>query len=484
VKPHWLTNSVWNLLGTGIPFAFAVVCMPLLFHRLGAERYGLLILAWAVVGYFSIFDFGLSRAITQLVARAYTDAPAESAPVVVTGAIVLVAFGMLGGALLYLGAPFTEHVSRIPAALRHETVQSIRVLGIGLPFVVLSTGLRGALEGVFDFAWLNVIRAISGIGTYLVPIMLSVFSLRLDWICAGLVVLRAAVCVGYYARCRSYFALGGTRYMVDSHVVRRLLSYGGWITVSNLVSPLMAYLDRFLVAGAISVSLAGYYSTSQEIVTKFQIIPGAILAVLFPAISRSHVTSPEQSGDIFFRGTQFVTFALLPIAAGCLLFAREGLSMWFGVDFASHAYRVAQILTIGSFINCLALNPFSFLQGIGRPDVTAKIHAVELPLYLLLLWLLMRRFGVIGVALAWSIRMSIDLALLLAATYWQSAFLRRVVLRAGRRMLAPICLLASLVYVQSLTVKAFVFFTIAGVSAWALWVEWLAGDIVLVAAGQ
>jgi len=478
-KPHWLTGSIWNLLGTGIPFGFAIVCMPLLLARLGADKYGLLILAWAVVGYFSVFDFGLSRAITQAVARAYKVSPAEASPIIVTGVVALGLSGLLGGVTLYLAAPWIDHVRRIPESLRQETIQSVKVLGIGLPFVVMSTGLRGALEAVFDFAWLNVIRVVSGVGTYIVPVLVMVFSTRLDRICAGLVLLRVGSCVFYYWRCRIFFRLGGMK-LLDVGVLRRLGSYGGWITISNLMSPVMAYLDRFIIAGVISVALAGYYSTSQEIVTKFQIIPGAILAVLFPAISRSHASSPERAGDIFFRGTQYVTFALFPLAAAFLLFAREGLGVWFGQEFASQSYIVAQILTIGSFINCLAFNPFSYLQGIGRPDITAKIHVIELPVYLLLLWALMSRWGLIGVALAWSARMAIDLTILTIATARQSPVMREFIRRAVPRFVWPAAVLASLMLVESITVKAFALLAIATLSAWVLWTEWASGHIALV----
>lgn len=479
MKKHWLTGSAWNLVGIGVPFVIAVASMPLLLRGLGAERYGLLILAWAVVGYFSIFDFGLSRAITQLVAQAYRVSPADSAPVVATGAVVLGLFGAIGGGVLFAVAGLVGGADSIPEALRAETVRSIRVLGVGLPFVVVSTGLRGALEGVFDFGWVNIIRMVSGIGTYVVPLAVLTVSVQLDWICLGLVVLRVVSCAAYYWRCRIHFMLGGLAKVLDRAVARRLLGYGGWVTVSNLVSPLMAYMDRFLVAGAISVALAGYYATSQEIVTRFQIIPTAVLAVLFPAISRSHTTSPEHAGDIFFRGTQYVMFALLPLAAACLLFAREGLGLWFGAEFATAAFVVAQILTIGSFVNCLALNPHAFLQAIGRPDITAKIHLLELPLYLLLLWAFMVRFGVIGVALAWSIRMALDLAILLYAAASQSLAMSRTVRRAAARMVMPVVGLSLLLLIDSLAIKSIALVAVALVSAWALWLEWKSGELML-----
>ncbi|MCI0403070.1 MAG: flippase, partial [Acidobacteria bacterium] len=46
-----------------------VLCIPPIIAGLGAERFGLLALAWAVLGYFNIFDLGLGRATTKFVAE-------------------------------------------------------------------------------------------------------------------------------------------------------------------------------------------------------------------------------------------------------------------------------------------------------------------------------------------------------------------------------------------------------------------------------
>src|SRR6202047_3703995 len=62
-------NTVWNLVGNGAPIAVAVFCIPILIRELGKERFGVLTLAWALIGYASLFDLGLGRALTQLVAK-------------------------------------------------------------------------------------------------------------------------------------------------------------------------------------------------------------------------------------------------------------------------------------------------------------------------------------------------------------------------------------------------------------------------------
>jgi len=47
----------------------AVFCIPILIRGLGKERFGLLTLAWVLIGYAGLFDLGLGRALTQLVAQ-------------------------------------------------------------------------------------------------------------------------------------------------------------------------------------------------------------------------------------------------------------------------------------------------------------------------------------------------------------------------------------------------------------------------------
>ena len=62
-------NTVWNLVGGGAPMIVAVFCIPILIRGLGTSRFGVLTLAWALIGYASLFDLGLGRALTQMVAK-------------------------------------------------------------------------------------------------------------------------------------------------------------------------------------------------------------------------------------------------------------------------------------------------------------------------------------------------------------------------------------------------------------------------------
>ena len=63
-------NTLMNLIGQALPLVVGVVTIPLVVHGLGTDRFGLLSLAWVVLGYFTIFDLGLGRATTKYVSEA------------------------------------------------------------------------------------------------------------------------------------------------------------------------------------------------------------------------------------------------------------------------------------------------------------------------------------------------------------------------------------------------------------------------------
>ena len=125
-----------------------------------------------------------------------------------------------------------------------------------------------------------------------------------------------------------------------------------------------------------------------------------------------------------------------------VFFARPLLTLWLGARFAAEGAPVLQILAVGVLINSLALVPYNLLQGIGRPDLTAKFHLLEVPLHMGLAWFLVTKFGLAGAALAWAVRVSLDFLLLIVAACWITRTSPRLL--AGRDLLGSLAALGAL----------------------------------------
>src|SRR3712207_3895909 len=73
-------NTALNLLGMASPALLAVIAIPILVDQIGVERFGVLALAWALIGSFGIFDLGFGRALTQEVAALLGRGAPEDVP--------------------------------------------------------------------------------------------------------------------------------------------------------------------------------------------------------------------------------------------------------------------------------------------------------------------------------------------------------------------------------------------------------------------
>src|SRR5436190_11096955 len=124
-------NTVWNLVGSGGPMVVAIFCIPVLIRELGTDRFGVLTLAWAVIGYAGLFDLGLGRALTQLVAKKLGAGEDREIPSLArTSLLLMLLLGFAGTAAVLLILPWLVHRAlNVPGALQAETLQSFRFLG-------------------------------------------------------------------------------------------------------------------------------------------------------------------------------------------------------------------------------------------------------------------------------------------------------------------------------------------------------------------
>lgn len=403
-------NTLWNLLGSGAPTLVAVFCIPILIRGLGKERFGVLALAWALIGYASLFDLGLGRALTQLVAKKLGAGEEREVPTLVwTSLLLMLVLGVVGTAVVMLISPWlVHHALNVPSALQRETLQSFYLLGLSIPVVITTAGLRGLLEAHQRFGLINALRIPMGVFSFGSPLLVLPFSKSLFPVVGILVLGRLLACIAHLLMCLRVAPELGHRIAWHRPAAGPLLRSGGWMTVTNVVGPLMVTLDRFVIGAMVSMAAVAYYATPYEVVTKFLFIPGAIMAVMFPAFSASFALDRDRTTLLYGRCVNYLFLILFPAVLVTVGLAQNGLTLWLGTEFAEKSYRVLQWLAIGVFINSLAQVPFALVQGVGRPDLTAKLHLIELPCYLLALWWLISTRGIEGAAIAWTCRVAID----------------------------------------------------------------------------
>ncbi len=403
-----LANTSWNLVGIGLPLCVAVFAMPFLISRLGIERFGLLSLAWVLVGYFSLFDLGLGRALTKMVAeRSERGSAEELAAVCSTGIALVSLLGLAGGLLVIAGIPIGDRwLNHLPTDLNTEARQTLIFIALGIPLVVCTAALRGILEGFQRFRLLSAIRVPAGIAMFLAPCISAWFSNRLDWAVAAVVLARLAALVAHGVPCLSLVRLSWGQ--VQRRWISPLLSFGGWLTVSNIISPVLVYVDRFVIGAMLSAAALGYYAAPFEVVSRLLLFPTALTAALFPALAVAHERDPFDARRLRRQASLITLAFVIPLAVIGALVSEPVLYVWLGEDFAKQGTNVMRILLVGFIFNSAAAIPFSTLHSLGHTRPTAFLHMAELPVYLIALVLLVQKYGLEGAAFAWALRTFVD----------------------------------------------------------------------------
>jgi O-antigen/teichoic acid export membrane protein len=402
-------NTLYNIVGQGLPLLVAVFAIPPVIRGLGTERFGLLSIAWVVLGYFGALDLGVGRATTKLVAERVHDGDAEGiAAVTWTSALLQALVGSVAGlAFLVVGPLLARAVLQVPPDLVPEAERSFRILALGLPFGLVSNSFRGVLEGSHRFDLAALVRVPLGSANYLIPLFGTWAGLDLPGICVGMVAVRALGAAAYAAMCgRVWQGVLRARFG-GAPLLRRILGFGGWIALSGALIPLFVYLDRFLIGALRSLSEVTYYTAPAELVSRLLFVPAGIAGVLFPLFS-----------DLAARGdralirarmaaaTRWTALVMAPVAAAILVAAPAILGFWLDPEIAARSTGVLRLLAAALFVNALGFPAVALVEGVGRPDVVAKYHLVELPIYALVAALLVASMGIFGAALAWLLRMA------------------------------------------------------------------------------
>jgi O-antigen/teichoic acid export membrane protein len=404
----------WNLFGLCAPMLVAFFSIPLFIRGLGAERFGALTLVWMLVGYFGILDLGMGRAMTKMTAEVLgKDRPEDLPRVFWTALWMMVALGLFGALAIVAGSGWlAERGLNVPDALRPEIRRAFLVVSLGLPFTIAVTGLVGVLESHQRFRLINLVRVPLGIATFAAPLAILPFTHRLDAVVAVLISVRILELLVFLACCLLLIPVLRTRLRWDPAMVRPLLTFGGWMTVSNVTLPLMIHVDRFVVGAARTLAEVAYYANPSEIVVKLLILPRAWVSALFPPMTMHLARNSPEADALFGRATKLLLLVLYPAVLGLYAVAPEFLGGWLGAEYALRGAAVLRLLCAGIFVYAMSYLPFSLLQSAGRPDLSARWHLFELPLFVALAWWATRRWGIHGMAIAWGLRGLMDVAVL------------------------------------------------------------------------
>ncbi|WP_277592208.1 MULTISPECIES: flippase [Enterobacter] len=390
-------------MGYVIPSLVAIPALGYMAHKLGPELFGIYTIAIAVVGYAGIFDMGLTRAITREIAI-YRNNSAERKKIIASATVFLLALSTLGGCLVLIFSASIVHFLNITAADFVDINNSFKLLALTIPIFLLNQLWIAILEGDEKFKAVNIQKSFSSTFIAGMPALFVIFDGTLLSAIAGLLISRIISLLIAFLLVRNEIVQSGMR--LDLVTFKRLIFFGGWITVSNIISPAMVYFDRFIISNMLGARHVAYYSGPSEAIARLGILPAAVGRAIFPKLScAGHKDELKRNMTVSW----LLMFAVCaPVVIIGIVFAENILHLWLGTSYAAHSKNILIILLVGFLFNALAQVPFTAIQSAGKAKITALLHCVEIIPYFVMLYFFVQHYGLIGVAFAWSIRVIVD----------------------------------------------------------------------------
>jgi len=397
-------NSLLNFMGQALPLLAAVFAIPYVLRGLGPERFGILSLAWALIGYMSVFDFGIGRAMVKFLSEALGANDKRAVPLIFWTAIGMqTVIALLGGGLLALLSPYlAEHLLKLSEGLRAEAALSFYIMAAYPPVVLATLALRGALEAAQRFDLVNLVKVPASISSFAVPAVGLYFGMSLPGMLGAIFAVRVVFLLIYLAfALRVLPGLAGRPHL-DMDASRRMLAYGGWLFVSNIMGMVFNYTDRFFIGSLLSVAAVAFYTAPYEIVSNVTIVPMSVTLALFPALSAlsGHVRgrANDRAAGLYRDSLKYLILFCTPLTLILWAYAGDILEIWLGTEYAEKSLAAFLILNLAFYCNTIAHIPLTVVQALNRPDLKAKLDLALLPIYLGLFFVLIPMAGLAGAA--------------------------------------------------------------------------------------
>lgn len=396
---YWGTISQWLSMVVTIGLGLAVT--PIIIRRLGNESYGLWGLVASFVGFYGLFDFGLSLAVSRYLGNAIGAKDIkEFNRVASTGKCLFSCASLLVMLVAAIMIEPVQSILNIPVEYAKQFGVLILLSATGVTISLVMAVYGGALLASEDFVPLSCIRTggaiIRSLGSLLVVLAgKGVVGLAVVSVASG--VLEQVI---IFLRCRKRLPqMRASFFGFEATMARTLLGFATASFVVIIAEVLRSKLDVMLVTRFGGLGQAGLYAVALVIFRYFFRAMAAVFQVAWARLNNLHGNGDLAELQVFFLRASHMAAACSVLVSGFLIgLAPWLIHIWLGDGYGESA-TVLRILLGGYFFE-FATNPgIGSLYATARHRYYAAQTAVEAVASFTFAFILGSKFGMNGVAL-------------------------------------------------------------------------------------
>ena len=402
-------GSLWTLAGQVLPLFASLATTPIIIRLLGSEGYGVLILIGLIPTYFSFSELGMGMASTRFASEAYSrgDLIEEAKAIRTAALIALVCSTIVAIPIAVFAGPIISQFN-VPDGLNQQAILALRISSATFVTAILCGVLNTAqltrLRMDLNAAINGVSKVLSSVGTVAVLYLGgSIVGAAVWFFIIGLLNVAAHILVSG-SLLKQFLDIS-----IDRRLIKPLLRFGGGLALSAVAAVMLVNLEKLLVGRFISVESLAFYTIAFSLASTATMFSSAMIQSLVPAFSQLLGDEKrEQFNDLFVRSLKLNIVWLLPALAAMAVIAKPFFTVWAGSDFGRSSTGPFHVLLVGILFSVVSVVPWASIVAVGRTDLIAKVHWIELLPYAIAAVALISAFGMIGAATVWSIRAGVD----------------------------------------------------------------------------
>ena len=384
--------------------AITFVMTPIMLRYLGKVGYGVWLLINSLTGYLGLFDLGIQSSTTKYVAEYIGKKDNNELKKLV--ATTFLTFSIIACIVLLVSsllAFFTNSLFKIP-----EGYQKIA------PYLVLLVGAEISISFVFA----TFVQFFSGLQRYEVHAAIQTCSMLLK-ACIIYALLKSGHGLLSIALLTFIFGISERLvYMVlfrnlrlglsvrpvyfDKTILQNLFHYSLRSFTISIATRLITYTDNIIIGAMVSVSDISVYGVAARLVEYMKELPIIAAYVLNPAASNANANDQKALRQLALYSAKYTAILIAPIASGFFIVGDSFIYLWLGDGF-SKTYEILVVLTISNIFILPLSGIGAMLYGVGKHAILAKILGAEALGNLILSLVLVRYYGILGVALGTAI---------------------------------------------------------------------------------
>lgn len=405
-------NILSNIAGQAGLLVVSLVSTHLVFHRLGGDVLGVIYFAITVTFLFIILaDTGLTHTLTREIAahrdndKGYVSALVGSAATISWSAFLV---SCLAIALL---SPWLIHEwLHIQEADKTDLVWAFTLISGALLLAIPRSVYGSIIAGYERLDWWNVANVVATglqqIG--MIAVLGSGGGLRevaLWYVVSGLAGLIVFGLVAVRLMGASALRLG-----YSWPALRKNLRYGSHLFANSVISYVLYQIDKWMISKFLPASQLGFYGVAQGLASKGSMVPGAIAAAAFPALSSGVVNRARADWLSQYHKLQdFTCYLLIPVTAAVAMLGIVVMTLVLNREVAETAWLPLLILAVGQLVLSLQGIPYMLALAMKKPELSVRANIRALIVAAPSAVLLTSHFGLAGAALTTAIASSMHM---------------------------------------------------------------------------